>query len=73
MKLFHSGQATVEYIFILAFVLFLGFKVTNLFTGFLRDSMGNVGHVLSLNVTVGVCPKDCYFAGFVNGYEGAGP
>jgi hypothetical protein len=65
-----SGQATVEYIFILAFAVFLGFKVTNVFTNFLRDSMGNVGHVLSTHLTIGVCPSDCFYAGFENGYEG---
>ena len=70
MRLFHSGQATVEYIFILAFVLILGFKITNLFASFFRDSMGGVGHVLSTNVTVGVCPKDCFFEGYVNGFQG---
>lgn len=66
----NKGQATVEYIFILAFVLILGFKISKLFTNFFRDSMGNVGHVLSQNVTVGVCPGECFFAGYVNGYEG---
>ena len=73
MKLNCSGQATVEYIFILAFVVLLGFKITNLFSTFFRDSMGGVGHALSTNLTVGVCPSDCFFAGYVNGYEGAGP
>lgn len=70
MKSSNFGQATVEYIFILAFILLISVKVTNLFTGFFRDSMGNVGHVLSSNVTVGVCAHECFFAGYVNGYEG---
>jgi hypothetical protein len=70
MKFHHSGQTTVEYIFILAFVLLLGFNITNLFTDFFRNSMGKVGHVLSVNLTVGVCPHECFFAGYVNGYEG---
>lgn len=64
------GQATVEYIFILAFVLLLGFKISNLFTNFFRDTMGGVGHILSTNVTVGVCRTECFFSGYVNGYEG---
>lgn len=64
-----GGQATVEYIFILAFVLLLGVKITNVFSGFFRDSMGGVGHVLSTNVTVGVCPSECFYAGFANGYQ----
>jgi hypothetical protein len=67
------GQATVEYIFILAFVVFIGFKISNLFSNFFRDSMGNVGHVLSTNVTVGVCPQQCYFEGYVNGFSGTSP
>jgi len=65
-----SGQATVEYIFILAFAVLLAFKVTNLFTDFFRDSMGNVAHVLSTNLMVGICPTDCFFNGFYNGFEG---
>ena len=64
----YSGQATVEYIFILAFALFLGFKVTNQFTDFFRDSMGNVGHVLSTHLTVGICPSRCYFSNYVNSF-----
>jgi hypothetical protein len=63
------GQATVEYIFILAFAIFLGLKVTDKFTGFFRDSMGSVGHVLSTNLIVGVCPRECFFAGYHNGFK----
>lgn len=63
------GQATVEYIFILAFAIFLGLKATDKFTDFFRDSMGNVGHVLSSNLTVGVCPRDCFFDGYYNGFK----
>jgi hypothetical protein len=70
MKSSQLGQATVEYIFILAFALILGFKISNKFTNFFRDSMGNVGHVLSMNLTVGVCPRSCFFSGYVNGYDG---
>lgn len=65
-----GGQATVEYIFILAFVVMLAFKITDVFTDFFRDSMGNVGHVLSVNLTTGICPKNCFFYGYYNGYEG---
>jgi len=70
MKSNSFGQATVEYIFILAFAVVLGFKTTNLFTNFFKNIMGGVGHTLSTNLTVGVCPNKCFFAGYVNGYEG---
>lgn len=66
------GQATVEYIFILAFAVLFTFRVTNLFSDFFRDSMGSVAHVLSTNLTVGVCPQDCFYAGYMNGF-GASP
>lgn len=69
MRLSKCGQATVEYIFILAFAIFLGLKVTDKFTNFFRDSMGSVGHVLSTNLIVGVCPQQCFFQGYYNGFK----
>jgi hypothetical protein len=65
------GQATVEYIFILAFIVFLAFRATSIFTNFFSDSMGSVGHVLSGHLTVGICPTECFFAGYENGYYGS--
>jgi hypothetical protein len=64
-----GGQATVEYIFILAFAFFLGIKVTNQFKNFFRDEMGKIGHVLSTHLMVGVCPTNCFFDGYKNGYR----
>jgi hypothetical protein len=65
-----GGQATVEYIFILAFAIILGFNIVNKFTDFFSGSMGNVGHVLSGHLTIGVCPTECWFKGYHNGYKG---
>lgn len=70
MNLKCNGQATVEYIFILAFAVILGFNVVNKFTDFFRDTMGGVSHVLSTHLTVGVCPTECWFAGYMNSYSG---
>ena len=64
-----SGQATVEYIFILAFAFFLGIKATTLFKNFFRDEMGKIGHVLSTHLIVGVCPANCFFDNYKNGYR----
>ena len=70
MKAIHRcGQATVEYIFILAFVVFLGLQVTARFTDFFRTSMGSVGHVLSTHLIIGACPEDCFTNAFRNGYN----
>lgn len=70
MALKDCGQATVEYIFILAFALLLGFNLTKRFTNFFTNSMGGVGHVLSTHLTVGACSKQCWFDGYDNRYTG---
>lgn len=63
------GQATVEYIFILAFAIFLGSNFLIKYSEFFSNSMGSIGHVLSSNLTVGVCPTECWFKGYENGYK----
>jgi hypothetical protein len=64
------GQATVEYIFILAFAIIFGFNVISKYTDFFSDSMGSISHVLSTHVTIGVCPQNCWFDGYDNSYKG---
>ncbi len=63
------GQATVEYIFILAFAIFIARFALLEFRGFFIDSMGSVGHVLSTNLIVGVCEKECFFQSYINGHK----
>jgi hypothetical protein len=63
------GQATVEYVFILAFALFLGRAAVLQFSNFFRDQMGQVGHVLSTHLMVGICPSNCFYDGYKNGYR----
>jgi hypothetical protein len=67
------GQATVEYVFILAVACMLGFEVTRRFTDFFQKQMGKVGHVLSTHLTVGVCPRNCFYGGYYNSYSGSSP
>lgn len=64
------GQATVEYVFVLAVATALGFEVTRRFTDFFQDQLGRVGHVLSSHLVIGVCPSECYFKGYLNGFQG---
>ncbi len=73
MKLHERGQATVEYIFILAFAVILGFNIINAYTDFFKTAMGGVSHVLSTHLTVGVCKKECWFDGYQNSFTGSGP
>ena len=62
------GQATVEYLFVMIFIISISIKMVSSFSEFMRDSVGNLGHVLSMNLTVGVCAEQCFFGGFKNGY-----
>ena len=61
-----SGQALIEYLFVLLFSVFLVVKMTGAFTDFFRESLGNLGHVLSVDLTTGVCERECYFYGYSN-------
>lgn len=65
-----QGQALVEYLFVIMFVSIIGTKFISKIGKFSSAQMGKMAHVLSLNLTVGVCEKDCFFSGYKNGYKG---
>ena len=65
----HSGQALIEYLLIVAFLVLFTSKLASNFTDFMRGSIGNLGHVMTLNLTVGVCERDCFFGGYKNGFK----
>ena len=65
----NSGQAMVEYLLLVVFLIILSSKMALSFTDFMRESIGNLGHVLSLNLTVGVCEEECFFKSYSNGQE----
>lgn len=63
------GQATVEYILLLAFLMTISLTLVNSFTGFMTSNIGNLSHVLSYNLSVGVCREECFFSSYRNGYR----
>lgn len=65
----HSGQALIEYVLVMIFVIVIGSRLIGNFTDFMRDSVGNLGHVLSQNLTVGVCEDRCFFGGYKNRFS----
>jgi hypothetical protein len=65
-----QGQATIEYLFILIFIVGLSLKVVGAFSDFMRESVGNLGHELSVNLSSGVCETICYFPGYRNSNSG---
>ncbi len=65
----NAGQAAVEYIFILLFSVMMLIKIIDLLSNFIGGSVGNLSHVLSTNLRVGVCKTHCFFGGYKNGYQ----
>lgn len=64
-----KGQALIEYIILLAMIGFISTNVVKKLGNFLATSSGNMAYVLSLHLSVGVCPQNCFFSGFANGRE----
>lgn len=61
------GQATIEYLFILVFIALLASQIVTNFGNFFGKSLGNFAHVLSGQLTVGICKSNCFYDGYVNG------
>jgi hypothetical protein len=62
-----QGQALVEYLIILLFLGVIGGKVVVGIRDFMSGNIGNLNHVLSQNLKVGVCAQDCFFGNYRNG------
>ena len=62
------GQATIEYLVVMIFLILVSIKLVGAFSTFMRDSMGNLGHVMTMNLTTGVCKKECFYPSYKNGY-----
>lgn len=63
------GQAMIEYLLLLVFLMTLTLKMVGGFTDFMQGTIGNLGHVLSYNLSVGVCPEQCFYGSYQNGYR----
>lgn len=64
-----NGQALVEYLLLVVFLIILGSKLITGFTEFMRDSVGGLSHVLGLNLSVGMCETDCFYTEYRNGFR----
>lgn len=63
------GQALIEFVFIFLIAIMVSVKTVNFVNEFVRDSFGNLAHVLSMNLGVGSCPTECFFSRYHNGYS----
>ncbi len=66
-SLSQRGQALIEYVLLMVIMVLLGVRLISGFTDFMRTSVGNLGHVMSINLSVGVCPRTCFFESYSNG------
>jgi hypothetical protein len=62
------GQALIEYLLILVFIVGIGTTIVTKLSSFFQDTSGNLAHVLSINLTVGVCQSKCFFKQYKNGF-----
>lgn len=67
MSLHSRGQATIEYLFLLAFVITLTVKMVSGFSNFMGSTVTNLGHVLTYTLSTGVCSEECFYPGHRNG------
>lgn len=64
-----SGQAMVEYLFVMLFIIIISVRLVGSFTDFMRDSMGNLGHIMTMTLTTGMCKNMCFYSGPGNGHR----
>lgn len=61
-----SGQATVEYILIFAFMSLISIGMVRAIGTGLSESVKSLAWVLSQELSTGVCPNRCFFSGYKN-------
>jgi len=62
-----NGQALIEYILIFAFIALIGLGFIKSFGSFFSKSFTNIGHVLTMHLSVGICNKQCFYPQYSNG------
>ena len=60
------GQALIEYLIIFSFMSLVAINMVKGLGGFMRESMGGLGHALTQQLTIGICKKHCFFEGYKN-------
>lgn len=64
-----KGQALVEYLLLVVFLVMISSKVLISFTDFMRESVGGLGHTMTMNLMVGICKEECFYSNYKNGYK----
>jgi len=62
----NQGQALVEYLIVFLFMTLITLKLVSGLRSMMGVMVGNLGYVLSDELKVGVCDRDCFFTGYRN-------
>jgi hypothetical protein len=68
------GQALLEYLLVFGIIALLSMRIIQFLGKYFSESMGNLAHVMSTHLSVGVCgqtnsEKSCFYSGYSNGME----
>jgi hypothetical protein len=63
------GQALIEYMFVLIFIMFFAFNLAQMMRGFFQDNFASFAHILSKNLSSGVCSNICFYEQYENGAQ----
>jgi hypothetical protein len=61
-----SGQALIEYLFIISFMTFITITMVKGLGKTLMQSVGFLGYELTEQFSVGVCAQECFYTGYKN-------
>jgi hypothetical protein len=62
----NCGQALVEYLIVFMFMILITVKMVASIRTMMGTMVGTLGFVLSDELKVGVCEKDCFLKGYRN-------
>lgn len=67
MKLLnHSGQATVEYILLFAFMALIALSMVKAIGTGVSSSVGTLAFALTQELSTGICKSQCFYANYGN-------
>ncbi len=61
------GQALVEYLVIFSFMAIIAIKLATGLQGFVKTTMGGLSKALTIQLSSGVCERNCFYKPFANG------
>jgi hypothetical protein len=61
-----SGQALIEYLLIFSFMVFLSINLVKGLGKTAFKTVGALGYELTEQLTVGVCPNNCFYPSYAN-------